>query len=57
MEQLKKTNPYLYKMAPSRGGTDMPDAKFQAIFAVVFIAAFYAWVIDPPKKKLDEEEQ
>jgi hypothetical protein len=55
MEQLKKTNPYLYKMAPSRGGTALPDSKFQAIFAAVFMVAIYAWVIDPPMTQEQED--
>jgi hypothetical protein len=50
MAQLKQTNPILHKMAPTRGGTEAPDAKFLAIFAVVGAAGFYAWFIDPPSK-------
>ena len=57
MEQLKKTNPILHKMAPTRGGTELPDAKFLAIFAVVGSAGFYAWFIDPPTKHKGDEEK
>jgi len=42
-------------MAPPRGGTAPPDAKFLAVFAVVGMAGFYAWFIDPPAKKEQEE--
>jgi hypothetical protein len=38
-------------MSPSKGGTEFPDAKFLAVFAVVGAAGFYAWVIDPPKEQ------
>lgn len=55
MEELKKTNPLLYRMAPPRGGTAPPDAKFLAVFAVVGTAGLYAWFIDPPSKKEREE--
>ena len=51
MEQLKQTNPYLHRMAPTRGGTDLPDAKFVAVFAVVAGAGFYSWFIHDPEKK------
>jgi len=56
MEELKKTNPVLHKMAPPRGGTELPDAKFMAVFAVVGCVGFYAWFLDPPKRSNEEEE-
>lgn len=46
---------WLKRMAPPRGGTDPPDAKFLAVAAVVCGAGFYAWFIDPPKPS--EKEQ
>jgi hypothetical protein len=36
-------------MAPPKGGTELPDAKFMAVFAIVASAGFYAWFIDPPE--------
>ena len=45
MEKLKQTNPILHKMTPPRGGTELPDAKFIAVFGVVASAGFYAWFI------------
>jgi hypothetical protein len=42
----KKT--WLNRMAPPKGGTDPPDIRFMAVFAVVASAGFYAWFIDPP---------
>lgn len=50
MEQLKQTNPTLHRMAPTRGGTDLPDAKFMAIFAVVAVAGFCSWFIHDPQE-------
>ena len=44
----EKPKGLLYRMAPPKGGTDPPDAKFLAVAAVVCSAGFYAWVIDPP---------
>ena len=48
MEQLQKTNPWLYRMAPPRGGTTAPYAEFMAVFAVVSAVGFYAWFVDTP---------
>mmetsp|Transcript_16669 Transcript_16669/g.30325 ORF Transcript_16669/g.30325 Transcript_16669/m.30325 type:complete len:113 (-) Transcript_16669:525-863(-) len=31
--------------------TDPPDATFMAVAGVVCVAGFYAWFIDPPKRK------
>jgi hypothetical protein len=31
--------------------TDPPDATFMAVAGVVGVAGFYAWFIDPPKRK------
>eukprot|EP00545_Synedropsis_sp_CCMP1620_P001990 CAMPEP_0119015234 /NCGR_PEP_ID=MMETSP1176-20130426/10657_1 /TAXON_ID=265551 /ORGANISM="Synedropsis recta cf, Strain CCMP1620" /LENGTH=99 /DNA_ID=CAMNT_0006968511 /DNA_START=154 /DNA_END=453 /DNA_ORIENTATION=+ len=39
---------WLKRMAPPKGGTEIPDAKFLAVAAVVTGAGFYAWFIDPP---------
>ena len=55
MEQLQKTNPWLYRMAPPRGGTTAPDAKFMAVFAVVGSVGFYAWFVDPPSAVTTDE--
>lgn len=42
---------FLYRMAPPKGGTEPPDAKFLAVAAVVCSGGFYAWFIDPPKQQ------
>jgi hypothetical protein len=49
MDRLKRTNPTLHRMAPTRGGTDLPDAKFMTVFAVVASAGFYSWFIHDPQ--------
>ena len=41
----------LYRMAPPKGGTELPDAKFLAIASVVCVAGYYAWFVDPPKER------
>ena len=46
-----KKGSFLYRMAPPKGGTAPPDAKFLAVAAVVCSGGFYAWVIDPPKEQ------
>jgi hypothetical protein len=46
-----KKKGWLNRMAPPKGGTEPPDAKFLAVAAVVCSAAFYAWFIDPPVRK------
>jgi len=55
-EDPAKKHGLLYRMAPPKGGTDPPDAKFLAVAAVVCSAGFYAWFIDPPEKQLPENE-
>mmetsp|Transcript_26311 Transcript_26311/g.40764 ORF Transcript_26311/g.40764 Transcript_26311/m.40764 type:complete len:120 (+) Transcript_26311:175-534(+) len=54
-KQEPEAKGWLKRMAPPKGGTDPPDAKFLAVAAVVCGAGFYAWFIDPPKRA--EEEQ
>jgi hypothetical protein len=52
----KKEAPWmLTKMAPPKGGTEPPDAKFLAFAALVGAAGFYAWFIEPPTPKRYEE--
>ena len=38
-------------MAPPRGGTAPPDAKFMAVASVVGAVGFYAWFVDPPSSE------
>ena len=38
-------------MAPPKGGTEPPDAKFLVIAAVVSVAGYYAWFVDPPTRQ------
>jgi hypothetical protein len=45
----------MQKMAPQKGGTDLPDAKTSALIVVVGFAGFYAWFIDPPKRAEDKK--
>ena len=54
-ETKPKKNGLLYRMAPPKGGTEPPDAKFLAVALVVLSAGYYAWFIDPPKKKAQQE--
>jgi hypothetical protein len=44
---------WLQRMAPAKGGTDLPDAKTSVLILVVGSAGFYAWFIDPPKRVKD----
>jgi len=43
-------------MAPPKGGRELPDAKFLAIASVVCVAGYYAWFVDPPKRKREQEQ-
>ena len=47
----------LYRMAPPKGGTDPPDAKFLAVASVVVLAGGYAWIIEPPEPYVEENEK
>jgi hypothetical protein len=53
----KKTYAGSWYWREHKGGTDPPDAKFMAVAAVVTAAGYYAWFIDPPKKKADEAQR
>lgn len=37
----------------AHSNTDPPDAKFLAVAAIVLGAGFYAWFVEPPKRKED----
>jgi hypothetical protein len=54
-ETKPKKKGLLYRMAPPKGGTEPPDAKFLAVAVVVLSAGYYAWFVDPPKKKAQQE--
>ena len=48
---------FLYRMAPPKGGTDPPDAKFMAVASVVVLAGAYAWIIEPPEPYVEKDEK
>jgi hypothetical protein len=48
--ERKEAPKWLQKMAPQKGGTELPDAKTSALIFVIGSAGFYAWFIDPPKR-------
>jgi hypothetical protein len=39
---------WMQKMAPSKGGTNLPNPLEGAVIAVVAIAGYYAWFVEPP---------
>ena len=39
---------WMQKMAPSKGGTKLPNAVEGAVIVVVAIAGYYAWFVEPP---------
>jgi hypothetical protein len=39
---------WMQKMAPSKGGTKLPNPLEGAVIAVVAIAGYYAWFVEPP---------
>jgi len=44
-DEAPKKKGFLYRMAPPKGGTDPPDAKFIAVATVVLGAGYYSWFI------------
>ena len=50
-EEPQQRKGLLYRMAPPKGGTDPPDAKFLVIASVVSVAGYYAWFVDPPARE------
>jgi hypothetical protein len=47
-EKPPEAKGWLKRMAPPKGGTEVPDAKFMAVATVVLGAGYYAWFIDAP---------
>jgi hypothetical protein len=47
-EKPPEAKGWLKRMAPPKGGTEVPDAKFMAVATIVMGAGYYAWFIDAP---------
>src|SRR6056300_1677591 len=48
--QRKEPPKWLSRMAPTKGGTQLPTPKEAAVIAVVAAAGYYAWfVAEPPR--------
>lgn len=45
----KEAPNWLKRMEPTKGGTALPTLKEGVVIAVVGVAGFYAWFVDPPK--------
>lgn len=45
----KEAPSWLKRMEPTKGGTALPTLKEGVVIAVVGVAGFYAWFVDPPK--------
>mmetsp|Transcript_20282 Transcript_20282/g.36799 ORF Transcript_20282/g.36799 Transcript_20282/m.36799 type:complete len:88 (+) Transcript_20282:56-319(+) len=41
----EKKKGLLYRMAPPKGGTEPPDAKFLVVASIVLGAGYYSWFI------------
>lgn len=54
--ERKEAPKWLQKIAPTKGGTDPPDAKASAVIGIVTAGFIYSWFIDPPKPKEIETE-
>lgn len=48
--ERKEAPKWLQKMAPTKGGRELPTAKEAAVIGVVLAVGYYAWFVDPPKK-------
>lgn len=55
--ERKDAPKWLQKMAPSKGGRDLPTAKEAAVIGVVLAVGYYSWFVDPPKEKATGEEK
>ena len=49
--QRKEAPRWLQKMAPTKGGRELPTAKEAAAIGIVVAVGYYAWFVDPPKKE------
>jgi hypothetical protein len=49
--ERKEAPKWLQKMAPTKGGRELPTAKEALVIGVVVAVGYYAWFVDPPKKK------
>jgi hypothetical protein len=54
--ERKEAPRWLQKMAPSKGGRDLPTVKEAAVIGAVMAAGYYSWFIDPPKQQVPSEE-
>lgn len=52
-EKIQKKG-FLYRMAPPKGGTDPPDAKFMVIATIVLGAGYYSWFIHEDDTRSNE---
>ena len=55
--QRKEAPKWLQRMAPTKGGTELPDPKFWPIFLLIGAGGYYSWFVDPPKRKKEREEE
>ena len=47
---------WIQKMAPSKGGTALPNRLEATVISIVFILGYYAWFVDPGSWLVDNNE-
>ena len=54
--ERKEAPKWLSRMAPTKGGTKLPNPLEAAVIGVFMAAGYYAWFVDPPKRAAEVEE-
>lgn len=54
--ERKEAPKWLSRMAPTKGGTKLPNPLEAAVISVFMAAGYYAWFVDPPKRAAEVAE-
>mmetsp|Transcript_30216 Transcript_30216/g.68950 ORF Transcript_30216/g.68950 Transcript_30216/m.68950 type:complete len:110 (-) Transcript_30216:251-580(-) len=55
--ERKEAPRWMTRMAPTKGGTKMPTPAEAAVMAVVAVAGYYAWFVEPPQRKESADDE
>ena len=54
--EKKEAPKWLQKMAPTKGGRELPSAKEAVVIGIVMAVGYYSWFVEPPKKEEEHRE-
>ena len=53
----KEAPRWLKRLEPTKGGTKLPTPLEGVVIAVVGVAGYYAWFVDPPRQQQQSDSQ